>query len=128
MTTLKLSSRRSRNAERQRGELISERCPYFHYHNEMTGEKEKKRKKKTQKNTNVVFGFLSSSPPQADVSLRHFMEWLLSKRRPQLLQTAVSRRWWQELRRGFATPSVVALWEVCARLRPRPSPVEEKNK
>lgn len=59
MTTLKLSSRRSRNAERQRGEIISEWCPYFHYHNEMTGEK--KREKKT-KNTNVVLVFCPVFP------------------------------------------------------------------
>lgn len=91
----------------------------------MTGEKEKKRKKNEKHKRG--FGFLSSSPPQADVSLRHFMEWLLSKRRPQLLQTAVSRCWWQELCRGFTTPSVVALWEVCACLRPQPSPVEKKR-
>lgn len=68
----------------------------------MTGEEKLKR----------GFGFISSFPPRADVSLRHFMEWLLSKRQPQLLQTVVSRRWWQGLRRGFMTPSVV-LWEVC---------------
>lgn len=36
---LKLSSRRSYNTGRQRGEIISEWCLYFHHHNEMTGKK-----------------------------------------------------------------------------------------
>lgn len=35
--TLKLSSRCSYNTERQRGEIISEWCLYFHHHKEMTG-------------------------------------------------------------------------------------------
>lgn len=54
------------------------------------------------------FGFISSFPP-VDVSLRHFMELLLSK---QLLQTAVSRRWWQGLCRGLVTHSVIVLREA----------------
>lgn len=107
MKTLKPSSRRSQNTERQRGEIISEWCPYFHHHNEMTGGKKHKR----------GFGFLSSFPPQADVSPRYFMEWLLSQRQPQLLQTVVSHRWWQGLCRGFMTPSVVVPWEACTCLR-----------
>lgn len=53
--TVKLTSRRSHKTQRQWGEIISEWCPYFHHHNEMTV-----RGKKTKQNTHTHkrgFGF-----------------------------------------------------------------------
>lgn len=50
--------------------------------------------------------------------LRRFMELLLSKWQPQLLQTVASR-WWQELCCGLVTHSVIVPWEVMHLLRLR---------